>query len=68
MERCENCNRELFIDSRSEQKRADSFKEKTGYTFCASCRKRYIKEETQNIVLGAMSKVMGGGHYPFYGG
>jgi len=67
MEKCEGCKRNLFIDSRNEQKRVDSFKEKTGNIFCSSCRKRYEKEVVQNAVINVMDKVMGRGHYPFYG-
>jgi len=68
MENCEACGRNLFIDSRSEQKRVDSFKEKTGNTFCSSCRKRYEKEVVQNAVINAMGKVTGINRYPFFGG
>jgi len=68
MEKCENCNKELSIDSRNEQKRFDAFKERTGIILCSSCRKGYVKVEVQDMVLGAMGKVMGKGHYPFYGG
>ncbi|MCK9199308.1 MAG: hypothetical protein M0P49_06870 [Bacilli bacterium] len=72
MEKCEACNKNLFIDSRSEQKRVDIFKEKTGNVFCSSCRKRYEKEQignaVQDVIFGAMGRVMGKGHYPFFGG
>jgi len=67
MEKCEGCGRNLFVDSRSEQKRFDTFKQRTGNEFCSSCRKRYENEEVQNIVLNAMGNVFGRAGYPFFG-
>ncbi len=67
MEKCENCNKELSIDSRNEQKRFDAFKKRTSYTFCSKCRKRYEKEEIDNVILEAMGKVLPKNClYPFY--
>lgn len=67
MEKCEACGRMISIDSRSEQKRFEAFKEKTNYEFCSSCRKRYENEEVQNAVLNAMANVFSRAGYPFFG-
>ncbi len=60
MEKCEACGRNLFINSRNEQKRFDAFKARTSHEFCSSCRKKYENEEVENIVLEAIGKVFTG--------